>query len=433
MHAHTRVASRSMLANGRRKRRAPSPRETVPRDAESIIALGDVGALRRLLRTQPRLLFAVVGTNQATPLHLAARLDKPLIVNLLLSLGAPVEEATNDWGTTPLIRAAGNNSTAALAALLDSGAAPNGRNRRGKTALHYAAKTNAVASLNALVAFGGCSIDARSAAGSTPLMQAADSGAVGALRALVAAGAEIEAQDDLGMSALSAAIVENQSASVVALLELGAELSAATLDAYFVTLCAANASHLGEEYLAVDRSRCLQRIARIGVPQLAAKSAWLQCAIERCALDNSLGALDATRAVLIALRDAAWTPERCATAPPHDRRSIVAMLLTFGRLGSIGRAPVQHSASLLDPCVGALRFTRRDWFMPDRFTTEGRLRRFVARQRTETVQLTNRLSAAEALIKSMHREMRALKQMLRNGGAVAPHVETHRSSVAPSQ
>jgi hypothetical protein len=360
----------------------------VARDAQSIIATGDIGALRRLLRVQPGLLFEVVGTNQATALHLAARHDKAHMIRLLLDLGAPVEEATNDWGTTPLIRAAGNNSTAALAALLEAGAAPNGRNRRGKTALHYAASTNATAVVKALVAFGGCAIDARSAVGSTPLMHAADSGAIGALRALVAAGAEIEAQDALGMSALSAAIVENQSESVAELLELGAELSTATLDTYFVTLCAASAPNLGEEYLAVNRARCLKRIARIGVPQLASKSAWLQCAIESCALDNSLGALDATRAVLVALRDAAWTPARCATAPPHDRRSVFAMLLTFGRLGLTGRAPVQRSSSLLDPCVGALRFTRRDWFLPDRFTTEGRLRRSVARQRTETVKVS---------------------------------------------
>lgn len=418
-------ASAVNTSSGKRKAAAISTPECEPTSPIPLIEDGNSGALRRLLRRSPHLLRLACGTNEATPLHMCARLNRPGCLRLLLELGAPVEEATNTWGTTPLIRAAGNNSTRALDVLVEMGAAIDGRNRRGKTALHYASSRDATASVHALV-LAGANVNCTSAAGTTPLMLAADSGSISALRALVAAGAELESRDDLQLTALDAAIVENAAGSVAALLELGAELSTKTLDTYFIDLAAAS-SRLGEEYLAVDRTASLRAIARWGAPQLSADSQWLAGAAERCVLDNSEGARDATRTLLLLARDGAWTPSAMhPLAPLHDRAAVMAFLLVFNRLGALGRAPVQRTASLLDPSIGALKCTRRDWFLPDRFTTEGRLRRCVALQVTESARNRARLAKAEARVRSLESDLSALRRLvharLGNGngdGAVA--------------
>ncbi|MGD8840595.1 MAG: ankyrin repeat domain-containing protein, partial [Gammaproteobacteria bacterium] len=75
----------------------------------------------------------------AHPLHVAADIGLPPVINLLIDLGAELD-ARDDLGRTPLIQAAIAGNSGAVEVLLAAGAdADAAETRRGTTALHLAA------------------------------------------------------------------------------------------------------------------------------------------------------------------------------------------------------------------------------------------------------------------------------------------------------
>ena len=93
-------------------------------DLWSAIALDRADDVRRLITSDPTLLNARMTRNQhrRTPLHHAAARNRPLIVRLLLDLGAD-PHAADATGATPLTTAAQENADASIISMLDAAGA----------------------------------------------------------------------------------------------------------------------------------------------------------------------------------------------------------------------------------------------------------------------------------------------------------------------
>jgi ankyrin repeat protein len=131
---------------------------------------------------------------------------------------------------TPLMAA----ETAALTQiLLDAGANPNQRDRLGRTALHHAMKARESASIVRVLGQAGADLNARAVeiGDCTPLhvavehyIEVEDHKEVAlAMRILVHLGADIDATDAAGRSALAIAAKQNQPELIRLLIELGAD------------------------------------------------------------------------------------------------------------------------------------------------------------------------------------------------------------------
>ena len=211
-----------------------------------------------------------------TALDLAVQADQAEAVELLLRAGADAN-ATNRYGIAPLTLAATNGNAAIVETLLRAGANPNVAQPTGETVLMTAARTGDAASVKALLAHGadpnarektmgetammwaaaenhgdairmlvefGADKNARSTVlhltpfqwvtsgmvttvlprgGWTPLMYAARQNAAGAARALAEAGADLNATDPDGSTALVLAIVNAHFDLAAMLLDKGAD------------------------------------------------------------------------------------------------------------------------------------------------------------------------------------------------------------------
>ncbi len=236
---------------------------------------GDKEAVRSLLKKG-------LDVNEAqgdgtTALHWAARLDRVELAQTLLRAGAPVNARTR-YGVTPLSLAAVNGSAPVVDALLKAGADANAEVTDGETVLMLAARTgnpDAVrllldrgANVNAretwhgetalmwaaaedhaavvsLLASRGADLNVKSTVpefpkvkvdaatmvftalprgGLTALMLAARQGAVAGVRALAEAGADLNAVDPDGTTALNIAIINAHYDVAALLIEKGAGL-----------------------------------------------------------------------------------------------------------------------------------------------------------------------------------------------------------------
>ena len=160
----------------------------------------------------------------AGPLHNAARSGDLSAVKMLLEAGAD-PDARGRRGATPLHEAAYNDNLAVVEALLAAGADPDARGRRGATPLHEAAYNDNPAIVKALLTAGadpnGDTHSSRSRI--TPLHYAAAQNANPAVaEALIAGGADLEARTEY-RTPLHEAARNNNLAVVEALLEAGAD------------------------------------------------------------------------------------------------------------------------------------------------------------------------------------------------------------------
>lgn len=146
-------------------------------------------------------------------------------VRCALGAGADPDAQTADNGRTVLHDAAANGLDGVVAALLDGGADPAAATDRGMTPLHVASTPAAV---QALVA-AGADLEAAAEYGHTPLHWAITRGDAGALRALVAAGAALDATDEDGAPLMVHAVTYAgaDAATLALLVELGADPAAA--------------------------------------------------------------------------------------------------------------------------------------------------------------------------------------------------------------
>ena len=258
---------------------------------------GNKAAVRALL--QKRVDVNVADPDGTSALHWAVRGNDAETVSLLLKAGAK-PNAANNYGITPLILAT-NASGTITQALLDAGADPNRAATKGQTPLMTAARSGNVAAVKALLDRGarldareevlgeqalmwaasenhaevvtlllsrGADVNAKSntltfpkdrfglegvltilpKGGWTPLMYAARDGAPDAARALARGGADINATDPEGTTALVRAIINSHYDTAAVLIEEGANPNIADSAAMGALYAAVDMSSLGEIY-----------------------------------------------------------------------------------------------------------------------------------------------------------------------------------------
>ncbi|WP_035098096.1 M48 family metallopeptidase [Anoxybacteroides tepidamans] len=132
------------------------------------------------------------------------------------------DEASSE--TSPLIQAVVANNKAKVRALIDAGTDINETDNQGKTALHWAAQDGNIA-IASLLLEAGADIEAADddLAVTTPLITAASAGQAEMVAFLAHKGANIEAKDSEGMTALMYAAMNGHANAVQTLLQLGAK------------------------------------------------------------------------------------------------------------------------------------------------------------------------------------------------------------------
>ncbi|CAM9232170.1 unnamed protein product [Ectocarpus fasciculatus] len=163
-------------------------------------------------------------------LHSAVRRGEADAVSKLLSEGADAASLDGS-GRSPLLLATQEGHLPVVRVLLDSGAGdaacipPNGPN--GMSALvKAAARKEHLGILRALIA-RGADVEATDSGGATALQHAAMLGKTESIDVLVEHGASVDSVDVDGMSALHWASVEGHGEAIVALLRHGADIDAA--------------------------------------------------------------------------------------------------------------------------------------------------------------------------------------------------------------
>jgi thioredoxin-related protein len=143
------------------------------------------------------------------PLHTAAaRGDVPALGRAIRS-GADIERG-NAAGKTPLMVAIQSEQVEAIAALLEAGASPDHADRLGGSPLHLAAA--GPAEVAELLTQAGADVNARNAGGVTALMLAAAAGQSDVVELLRSSGARLDFRDYQGSSAADWAERGGQSA-----------------------------------------------------------------------------------------------------------------------------------------------------------------------------------------------------------------------------
>ncbi|MSO46169.1 MAG: ankyrin repeat domain-containing protein [Acidobacteria bacterium] len=124
------------------------------------------------------------------PLSLACVNRSAAMVDRLLKAGASAKTVNARTGQTALMECARTGTVAAVKSLLAGGADANAKEARGgQTALMWAVASRQPDTVRALVA-GGADVRVRSAGGFTPLLFAAQQGDIESARILLAAGAD---------------------------------------------------------------------------------------------------------------------------------------------------------------------------------------------------------------------------------------------------
>jgi len=165
------------------------------------------------------------------------------IVKLLLDHGAD-PNIGNNYGTTPLMIAS-KYSIDAVKLLLDAGADPNAVNDRGETALTYAVQSGHEDIANLLKSF----IANKNLTNTTPtqpsnnlgneLIDAVMAGDLRRFKSLLAEGADVNARDEYGRTALMEAAAFNEVDMVKMLIESGADVNAVDKYGYTALMLAA--------------------------------------------------------------------------------------------------------------------------------------------------------------------------------------------------
>ncbi|HET9215327.1 MAG TPA: ankyrin repeat domain-containing protein [Terriglobia bacterium] len=210
-----------------------------------VIRAGDVATAMELLKQGAR--GHSEEADGTTALHWAARLDDARLARALLAAGARVR-AANRYGVTPLALAAVNGSAPMLELLLNAGADPNAASGEGETVLMAAARTGRPEPIKLLLAKGADPNAIEREFGETALMWAAGNDNGEAIHALAAGGANLNARSAIidlpkvnvdfsfavatalprgGMTAAMYAARQGRLAAITALADVGADLNAA--------------------------------------------------------------------------------------------------------------------------------------------------------------------------------------------------------------
>ncbi|KAK3270088.1 hypothetical protein CYMTET_21500 [Cymbomonas tetramitiformis] len=157
-----------------------------------------------------------------TALTVALVFGQEAAARALLEAGAGVNAGT---GRRPLHAAAERGMVEMLIELAGKGAEVDAEDKEGRTALTVALAFGQETAARALLEAGA---GVYAGTGQRPLHGAAEGGMVEILRELVDKGADVEAEDGKGRTALMLALVFGQEAAARALLEAGAGVKAGT-------------------------------------------------------------------------------------------------------------------------------------------------------------------------------------------------------------
>jgi len=150
--------------------------------------------------------------------------DKARLVAELLSHGADPEIA-DDYGWTPLMRAAHAGDDAVIGLLLDRRADIHRPDAQGMNAFHWAAQAGKTGAMRLLLD-RGANVDRRDSQGQTALFRQMRDPNAETVRFLLVAGADPNARADRGDSVLMAAVRKQNQAMAALLLDHGAAIDA---------------------------------------------------------------------------------------------------------------------------------------------------------------------------------------------------------------
>jgi ankyrin repeat protein len=169
--------------------------QTNIKDLREAISNGDTEGVNALLDYYPYI--PTVDDYHRTALAIAAGSGSSQTVQILLQAGADVNKQ-NQYGNTALMHAAWYGHTEIAMLLLEAGADVTARDETGNTAFALTGDTE----IAQILLHAGADINAQDDYGTTALMRAAGNGNLDIVKFLLQAGAEVNTRDNHGETAL---------------------------------------------------------------------------------------------------------------------------------------------------------------------------------------------------------------------------------------
>ena len=216
-----------------------------------------------------------------TVLHYAADFGPTVFLRMLLDYGASVE-ATDTEGLTALHYAAKSDSVEKVSRLLDKGANTESKCLKGTTPLHHAARAEMEEAVRLLLE-GGAIVDAKDCRGRTALLEAVEHNRTPSIvQQLLCAGAEVNVNDEVGMTPLLIAVKTGSLDITKLLIDNGADLAATNQDR-------STALHLALPSYKILREATRQAIVETLLQAGADVNAQAECKLTPLHLEVTLG------------------------------------------------------------------------------------------------------------------------------------------------